>query len=63
MDTDKTAWDLSLEMRCWVSQVPVPLHSELYGDTWMVSGKETQRGCWDMSSTVVWFQEGKEGEK
>lgn len=39
-DTDKTDWDLSLEMRRLVSQVPMPLYNELYGDTWTVTGKE-----------------------
>lgn len=40
LETDKTDWDLSVEMRCWVSQIPMSLYNELYGDTWMVTGKQ-----------------------
>ena len=32
VDTDRIDWELSLEMRCWVSQVLMPLYNELYGD-------------------------------
>lgn len=32
MDTGRTDWDLSLEKRRWVSQVPMPLYNEQYQD-------------------------------
>jgi hypothetical protein len=53
VDTDRTDRDLSLEMRRWVSQVPMPLYNELYGDMdgyRKGDGLLEPRGCWNQAA-------------